>query len=347
MSRSRLFLLILLGCLVTFFSCSSGEGEFLDTATAVVLISGQYNGQACYWRVENGAVTRISLPSSGTPSLAWDIAFSDGKVYTAGYYMTSLPCYWEDTAFKSVYPGAGGSATITSLFVEGGIVFTAGNSFSGGINHYCYWINTDKLISLLPIDNSNSTKAYQIRKKNDTLFISGYFYNGSNNHSCYWRNGIRIDLTGGSGYDNTVKLAFTGNSLIVAGVNPGAQFKIWRDDIIVSEPGNNELPINASFTTEYNYGLHATRSAIFICGRYGTNAAYYCYGQKLVVFPEANSQATGITTAGKSIFICGLIQSGANYIPTLWTETGRIDLESAAMPSTKTTAVIVVPRSKL
>ena len=162
----------------------------------------------CYWK--NG--TRIDIETrEGLGGLnVGQIIVSGNDIFINGSYWLSgidimINCYWKnnqriDSSDEDIY----------SLFgVSGSDVY-----FSGENNQGIYYIKNN-IKHILP--NSLNAQLNNMLISNNDVYIIGSYDTGSDFRACYWKNGIKIDLLGGTGDSNARDIVIIDNNIFIAG----------------------------------------------------------------------------------------------------------------------------------
>jgi hypothetical protein len=220
-----------IGTVRTDLPCSSG-GEAISifvSATGWPYTAGYNLGNGgtdhipCYW----AGNTRIDLPYAGA-GVAQAILVVGRTVYSAGYYQDHgkpVPCYWVGSQRKDL-PCSPKGAQATSVFVSGGVVYTAGvdgeapcywegtkqtvlrgrgwaTSISiAGRTVYvtgqspsgvaCYWVDSEE--KDLPFDSSSNSIVYSAIVSEETVYIAGVHYDVSTGIPFIWDGSNRKDF---------------------------------------------------------------------------------------------------------------------------------------------------------
>ena len=172
--------------------------------------------RACYW--SDGTVTKLDGPagrSEDQTDYVQSIVISDGKAYTAGYYMdnyNAVPCYWVDGVLNTLaLPEGVFMGLARSIAVSGGKVYAAGDCY-GSARIPGYW-NDGVFVPLSVPDGASYQTSNTKIVISDKVYVMGNYRLNSKYYPCVWADGVRADLT----FDDSANGGATGTSLTVSG----------------------------------------------------------------------------------------------------------------------------------
>lgn len=204
---------------------STGESDASPSSMAVsdgkTYVSGGYFdsdgwSRACYW--VNGVFTELDGPAGrgeDQTEYAESIIVSDGRVYTAGFYMNnyeSVPCYWLDGMLKTlILPEGANSGIVRSIAASDGKIYAAGSYFKNNVRVPGYWC--DDIFESLSIPNGASFAASNINiVVSDKIYMMGNYRLNLKSIPCYWVDGVRTDLT----FDESSNGGAVGTAMVVS-----------------------------------------------------------------------------------------------------------------------------------
>jgi hypothetical protein len=241
-------------------------------------------------------------------------------VYTAGYIWNNgnSPCYWKGTSRTDL---SGGTGFTSSIFVSGGVVYTAGSySNNKGAQAPCYWMGTTR------IDLSNdSTAGYttSIFVSNGTVYSTGYC-----TRPCYWVNSVRKELEDTVwGFVTSIYVVDT--TIYLGGYRSGQYGNslpcYWvgktRTDLSIGNSTNGKVnSIYVSGGTVYTSGFY---------GDMGNNTpCYWTVSVKTDLGMGVSGTANSICIDGGSVYMAGFLTT-MGLGPCYWKGTSRTDLNGS------------------
>jgi len=310
------FVAILAFSCVIYGNAQNNSQPMINTYIAGSYMDGNTE-KACYWK--NGE--RITL-ENGRKAVA--ITVANGKVYTAGDYLTdkvyafdifySKPCYWIDgirIAFPNYIYG-----TIKSMTVINGSVYSIGVDTYPTRSDYYLLVNTNT-------QSSSKECLEYITTVDGVTYISGY--SGSPYYSAY---GQRVGLDGSNAYGITV----VNGSVYVAGNDYRSNNSIpcyWVDGVKRVLPGIGVATRIAVINGVEHVIGHNNRSGN------DYEAYYWVNGEKTQLTNAASFSE--IKNYNGNIYITGSFKQGAINIACVWKNGERF-----VIPGGKTALDIVV-----
>src|ERR1700722_588639 len=198
MKNIQLINLIIFFLLVISNSCKKNNSSSPVTTTSEMYITGNIPSpgweNAVLWN--NGTTTYLADTSLG-PSGARTVFLSGNDVYIGGYTFNNIdtayiPTYWKNGIAKQLSSPLK-FAYISSMYVDGTDVYTAGGAWDYNGHQYAIFWKNDSFTILDSVSSSiNNGGPFAT-----SIFISGNdIYVAGQNHigGCYWKNGIVTNL---------------------------------------------------------------------------------------------------------------------------------------------------------
>ena len=269
-------------------SGNNNRAEAITVVNGNIYVAGyvsdeSYNTTACYW--ENG--DRKSLPSYSGSSVAKDIAFLDGDVYTVGYDAT-YALRWKNTVQRTIL--CNGEAH--GIAISGGDMYICGNTDGEDvIPQVFYWQQSTGNTTIIMEDYESPIYANDIAIENGNIHIAGYChpYSGSNDPYYWNKTGGMVELedlpspkqSDDEAYGISVsngKVYIAGNS-IVRGISSGTPREsyaiLWVDGTLKQLNG------------DYAYDITVSGEDIYIAGTYSfdevTRACYWENEKRIIL----------------------------------------------------------------
>jgi len=189
------------------------------------LFSGPF--KAVSWK--NGVITNLDNNPQSLFSQAYAITVSGSDVYVGGYTTNggNNATYWKNGTPVVI---GGNNSTIYSLSVNGGDVYTSGESFVSDSSYATYWKNGKALV-LGPGSSSSIFIA------NNNIYTAGYQdINGASYAAC-WQNQTVINFDSTSGQDVASCVFVSGNDIYVAGYHRSDGNQVatyWKNGVPVA-----------------------------------------------------------------------------------------------------------------
>ncbi len=253
---------------------------------------------------------------------------------------------------------------VSSIYVSGSTVYTAGWCSNGSTTIACFWTNGSR--TDLPGEGGI---ARSIFVSGDTVYVAGFV----GDTPCFWTNGSRTDLPTGkkSGWANSIFVS--GNTVYVAGCTSlPFQFSpcYWTngtrtdladfgtaDSIFVS--GNTvyvsgckegmacywangvktDLPCDGQRGYQYGLSIHVFEDVVYVSGRYASRSLFQtkaaaCYWTNGIRtdLPGNDAEACSVYVAGQTVYTAGCYDwkgfnsSGTDAVPCYWKNSTKIDL---------------------
>lgn len=276
-----------------------GYAAALTVYSGDVYVAGYYVVEgvvrACYWK--NG--TRVALPAytTGYDAVANAIYVDSTGIYVGGYAKNSvgvaLPYSWKDngsiTGTLLNQYSTSEAAAVLSIYVSGGVVYSAGYVTSNSIMLPCTW--TGSSFTYLSTDVAQGGVANSLVYTGGNLYAAGYCKNGNKiANPVYWVNAVRTDLTV---TDSSLK-GGSANSIIY---DSGNLYIGGREVTTAAKPC-------------YWYVASATGNGV----------------KTMLSAPSAGGRVYSIMKNGSDIYAAGLISGSDISMPAYWVNGVRTDL---------------------
>ena len=252
-----------------------------------------------------------------------DTVNSKYTVYTAGFIWNNgnFPCYWKGNS-RTDLPGGTGAFT-TSIFVSGGIVYTAGYYYnSKGLQAPCYWNGTTKID--LPYDITHDAYTTSIFVSNGNVYTSGHCSTGA----CYWVNSVRKEMVGHVDGDFYSSIYVLDTLVYLAGSYQLNKFDFKIDPCYWVGNKRTDLSVNSS-----NYGqansIYISNGTVYTCGYCGDYPRIPCYWTESIktdLETNINGYANSICVEGGSVYTAGYLTT-EGFGACFWNGTSRTDLK--------------------
>ncbi len=187
----------------------------ISSKNGVVFTAGMLDGTAYYWINKNKITLNINIANT---IFIHQISTSKYNLYLGGQNSKSpfQACYIKDGKINDLPPLPGGSDTsdVSSIFVIGNIVYSAGQLTLGLTDYACLWKNDD--ITILP----DGTLARSVFVTSEDVYIAGEYDSGTNIYPRYWKNNKSFTLPDsdlGAGTDSFAYSIFVFNDNVYIG----------------------------------------------------------------------------------------------------------------------------------
>lgn len=161
-----------------------------------VYVTGQYNGQACYWK--NNQLILLDN-SSLSFSVATKIMLAGNDVYVFGYStgpINSVFLYWKNGVLTNLNyllnPNNESIFNVSDMYINGNDLYFCGNSgnTSAASKNICYWKNGLKTI----LNSNDAGEASRIIVSNNTIYVLSSRYTvpivSNNSDKGYYKDGV-------------------------------------------------------------------------------------------------------------------------------------------------------------
>ena len=238
-----------------------------------------------------------------------------------------------------------------------------GEKIPGGIlEGACYWVNGEKInltetYDIIPF----ISEATAIAVSGDSVYVTGKYVDYYANNACYWKNGVFIDLhPEGSNYSYAAAIAIEGNTCYIGGSY--AEYPIPRHACYWKEGETLSGPISLhdfeekgeEHPSSHVEAITISDNDVYVACHYNElgisfndSLGFWKEGDQptpLESIGEMDSETTGITVSGDTIYVSGTYQVGiaGDIFACYWIGDKRHDLETVVnVKSSKATAIAV------
>ena len=325
-----LLFIILSGCQYFTMMPYREWKEINDKDEVDIYVAGSYNALPCYWK--NGIKTELEHEGTG---YATSISFNGQNLYIGGGD-NGFPCYWKNGKKINLDHTGNLGATLFSMSVNGGIVFSCGYETIISTQKACYWINEKQYFLKLPNGATGDSRGISIVVDNDTLnfYISGYYQNGTN-YACYWENGGECITIGTSGSEAQDIFVSNGKKYIL--IEQLSNMSYWVDGASYLLQG---APTLLSSIYVYN-------GDVFVAGKIGTDVCIW-KNQNLNNILSTNDAinalyANTISIYNDDIYVAGMFNNIGVNNASYWKNNNLTNLSFSGTTSLAFT-IVVKPR---
>jgi len=299
---------------------------------------------AVYWK--NGTRTDLfttAMISDGVWGSGQSIFVDDNNdVYVAGYHddtsnYNQLPSLWKNTAASrqdlAPWDAQHFQKWGESVFVSDGKVYVAGSEWATSNNQrvdlyaYLYTVTGGVVDTKVLAGNYRETfteyaAALSVYVANDKTYVTGVYEDANNWYVPLWEGTARTT------YQNNA----TGQAVFVSGANVYVGGTAFNGGVQMPTVWRNGVPTYYTIQYGASYGwvnaIYVVGTDVYATGYYGSDSAIQAVawknGEVIHTFGANNTTAyvlpTGISVCDGKVYVCGNERSGANWLPTYWTD---------------------------
>ncbi len=258
-----------------------------------IYISGNENGEACYWK--NGLKQKLNISSSGY-HINTSIAVSGSDVYVAGGEVPDVfpdgpttAKYWKNGSEvvlgKELYSSANSIAVVNNdVYVAGSEAKLWNSSVVAK-----YWKN-GQAVSLT--NGSKNASANSIVVVGGNVYVAGR----EGNVAKYWKNGQAISLTNGATDATASSIVVVGEDVYVAG-REGNVAKYWKNGQAVS--------LTNGLYEAYASSITVVGNDVYIAGQEAYEIAKYWKNGLSVSLDYDYGYASSICVKNNDVYVAG------------------------------------------